>query len=158
MSTEPTAASVTYQMGRLARPLRTVARALEVIAVISAVGGIIGGIGLATVKTTTLGTDFLGNAATQETHPYVALGIGFAIEALVGSLLFWAVARGLQLFAVDVAARHGVDLDAPVASAAPQRAVAPTVQPMIGRAAGWYPDTVGDNPSLLRYWNGTAWT
>ncbi len=154
MSTQPVPASVTTQMASLARPLRSAARALEIIAFISAVGGIVGGIGLATVKTTTLGSDFLGNATTQQSHPYVALGIGFAIEVLVASLLFWAVARGLQLFAVDVAARHGVDLDATTVAAA-QLAVSPTIQAMTGREAGWYPRHLGGRssaPAVLE-WN-----
>jgi hypothetical protein len=146
-------ADFTRQIASLARPLRNAARALESVAIIGAIAGAALGVVVAASETTTFSAGFDGlEPGTQ--HPYVALGIAIVLEALLSGWFFWAVARGLQLLAVDTADRHGIDLD-------PVRAAEPTnVQPaMPGHPAGWYPDQlIADPASQWRWWNGTQWT
>jgi hypothetical protein len=84
---------------------------LQVLAIIGAIGGVILGIVTATISRTALSTDAFGSPSTGTTHPYVGLGIAIALEALISGLFFWAIARGLQVIAVDTASRHGVNLD-----------------------------------------------
>src|SRR5689334_2284423 len=89
------------EVTRLAHPLRSAAKVLEVIAIIGGAIGVVLGIAFATVASQ--------NVITQETtHPYVAVGLAIVVESVLSALFFWAVARGLQLIAVDTAARYGV--------------------------------------------------
>ncbi|MCU1466093.1 MAG: hypothetical protein JWM72_2021 [Actinomycetia bacterium] len=105
---------INQEIARLARPLVRAARALEVISIFGAIAGVVLGILFATVTATTLSTDILGATSPTTTHPYVAVGIAIALEAIVSGWFFWAVARGLQLMAVDAAARYEVDLNTEV--------------------------------------------
>ena len=90
-----------------ARPLRSAASALEVIAVVSSIGGVIAGIVIAKhVQTTTKAGALTGG----KTHPWVAVGVAVIIAAILLGALSWCVARAISLFAADVAARHGVDI------------------------------------------------
>jgi hypothetical protein len=164
MSAEVSSEAFARQIWRLARPLRGSARALEVVAIFGAIAGAILGVVFATVTTTTVTSDFNGNAFPTTTHPYVAVGSAIALEAVVSGWFFWAVARGLQVIAVDVAQRHGVDLDAAVEDKGSSAGVGPSSStpvyaPVAGHPAGWYPDPMNESPEeRARYWNGSQWT
>ena len=138
------------EVARLARPLRSTSRVLEVVAIVGGAIGVVLGIAFATVSSQ--------NVITQErTHPYVAVGLAIAIESIVSALFFWAVARGLQLIAVDTAARHGVGFQ--VESRASNAGASAGDASMAGTGPGWYPDPDQDPTGLRqRYWNGIKWT
>jgi uncharacterized protein DUF2510 len=139
----------------LARPLRNAARALEGVAVLGAIAGVVLGIIFAATETTMLTAGFGGVEATTE-HPYVAAGIAIALESLIAGWFFWAMARGLQLLAVDTADRHGINLDEPSEGAAAVPAITTATR---DTPAGWYPDQLIANPEeQWRYWNGSQWT
>jgi hypothetical protein len=139
------------EVARLARPLRSASKVLEVVAIIGGALGVVLGIAFATVSSQ--------NVITQETtHPYVAVGLAIAIESIVSALFFWAVARGLQLIAVDTAARHGVGFHIEL-SASPAGGALAGDASMAGAGPGWYPDPDQDPTGLRqRYWNGIKWT
>jgi len=109
------------KIGILAKPLEKRAGNLETFAVLSALFGMIGGI-LFAFQTS---IDSLGNT----THPYVALGIGITVAALVQGVFVWCIARALRLFAVTTAADYDIDLTldagSPSGPLAPPASVAP---------------------------------
>jgi hypothetical protein len=105
------AESVDRDVARLAPALRSIGAALEVIAIIGAIAGVILGIVFAATSANTTTIDALGNASPATTHPYIAVGIAIAVQAVIGGLFVWAVGRAVRLYAIDVAGRHGVDLD-----------------------------------------------
>ena len=74
-----------------ARTLSTAGKFLEVVAIVAALGLLIGGISLV-VHTN---TDALGNV----THPTVGPGIGLIVGSVIGGVFYWALARGLRVFA-----------------------------------------------------------
>jgi hypothetical protein len=111
-----TAEEIGTQVVELARPLRTAARLLELVAVVSTALGIIGGI----VVMMRTGTDFDGNT----THPYIGLGIGLIVTVLIAGTANWTFARALQLFAVQTAASHGFSIVPDRVSPPPTSAVA----------------------------------
>jgi hypothetical protein len=100
-------ASVAVRVSRLAQGLRSGAKFLEFVAVVSIAGGVVLGIVVASQTSTTLSQFGSGS----NTHPYVGSGIAIMVGALVGGIFYWCVARALRLFAEHVATAHGVDLD-----------------------------------------------
>jgi hypothetical protein len=106
MATESTPGDVRERTKQLvvtlAKPLRQVASVLEALAMLGAIGGVVGGIAIAAHSD--IGID-------GSTHPWVGAGLGVIAAAIIAGVFNWALARALQLFAVDVAARHGGILD-----------------------------------------------
>jgi hypothetical protein len=74
------------RIAKLASPLRAVAVAREVYAIVSAIGGIICGV-ILIART----EQSLGNANT--THPWAGAGIALAASALLYGAFVWFVAR-----------------------------------------------------------------
>ena len=162
----------TSRLEQLARPLHSVAKALETIAILSAIGGAVSGIAFANVTTSGLSVGILGGTSTTTSHPYVAVGIAIALESIVSGLLFWAVARGLRLFTMDLASRHDITLDVPHADATAHehgpnlwRDVPDSTPPVSKSAlpppppntyASWIADPSGRHPD--RWWDGLQWT
>jgi hypothetical protein len=99
----PIATSITDRINRLAHGLRSGALFLEIVAVVSIIGGVVVGIGVALQTSTT--------ADSLTRHPYVINGILVMVGATIGGIFYWCVARALRLFAEHVALTHGVDLD-----------------------------------------------
>ena len=130
---------------------RSASKVLEVVAIIGGALGVVLGIAFATVSSQ--------NVVTQATtHPYVAAGLAIAVESIVAALFFWSVARGLQLIAVDTAARHGVgfQIEFSEPDAGTPTADGPS---MAGAIPGWYADPEQEPAgSRQRYWNGIKWT
>ena len=78
-------------ISRHALTLGGVGLILEVVAVLAALGALITGIVLPAHKT----TDEFGNSS----HPDVSAGVSLIVAAVVGGLIYWALARALRLFA-----------------------------------------------------------
>jgi hypothetical protein len=82
--------------------LRRAAIFLEVLAIMSGIGGIIGGLVLATAKS----SDSYGNS----THPYVGAAITVIGASIAAAVFYWAIGRALHVYAVDTALRNGQDI------------------------------------------------
>jgi hypothetical protein len=101
----------------LARTLVKVAIALEVLAWVVGIGGIIGGVAIALVKWTVIVTpavtDSFGTvtapAVTTTTHPYVAAGVATGVAVVVSAAFMWAVARALRIYGSTVAGEDARD-------------------------------------------------
>ena len=89
----------------LSRPLRSGAIALEIYAIVNAIGGVVVGIALASHTEPTVRGEFV--TSDTSTHPWVVAGIGLATGALLFGLFLWCVGRALHIYAEDTAARHG---------------------------------------------------
>jgi hypothetical protein len=89
------------------RSLRSAASLLEVVAILSSIGGVIAGI---VIATHTQKTTPAGALTTNNLHPWVAAGIAVVIAAILLGVLSWCVARAIGLVAADVAARRHVDI------------------------------------------------
>ena len=88
-----------------ARGLFRVARILEWVAIIGGVLGVIAGLAIA-------GTSEKAADGTSTTTPYGGIGFSIVLGAVLNAALFWAIARALVLFAMDVNSRHStVPLD-----------------------------------------------
>ena len=87
-----------------ARVLRSAASLLEVVAILASISGALAGAIIAGHVRTTAGSTGL------KTHPQLAAGIAVIIAAVLLGVLAWCIARAIGLFAIDVAARQGVDL------------------------------------------------
>lgn len=74
----------------------------EVVALVGGGLGVLLGLLVAMDKD----TEVVADVATS-THPYVTFGLAIAVAAVLNAALFWAIARGLRLYALDVNARHG---------------------------------------------------
>jgi len=140
------------RIASLARPLRKGAQILEVVAWLGGVAGAIGGIAIAIESST--GIDSFGNTTT--THPYVAAGIAVGCVAVVQAVFLYCIARALNLFAVHIAAVHGVEIDLSALVQTPPMTVPIVSSTTMAVPPGWYPDPVKQGES--RYWNGTKWT
>jgi hypothetical protein len=85
-----------------ARWLRVAASILEIVAIVCSIGGVLVGAAItAQVRATGTGA---------KTHPHVAFGNAVILAAVLLGLLSWCVARAIGVFAIDVAARQGVDI------------------------------------------------
>jgi len=100
-----------------ARSLRNAASLLEVTAIVCSIAGVIAGAMIAAHVRYAANEPGL---TTAKTHPHFAAGIAVIIAAVLLGVLSWCAARAIGLFAVDVAARHGSDLTAPVTSRLPE--------------------------------------
>ena len=153
---------VPAEMRRLLRPLHAAAQALEVVAIVGAIGGVILGIAFATTTSTSFTTNFLGSTSPTTSHPYVAAGIAIAFEALISGLLLWAIGRGLRVISLDCAARYDVTFDSQATSGvevAPDQFGEREDASMAGSAPGWYRDPwANQGDPMFRYWNGLKWT
>jgi hypothetical protein len=88
-----------------ARGLFRAARILEWVAIIGGVLGVIAGLAVA-------GTSEKATDGTTTSTPYGGLGFSIVLAAVLNAALFWAIARALVLFAMDVNSRHSkVPLD-----------------------------------------------
>ena len=97
----------------LARPLRSGAIALEIYAIVNAIGGVVAGIALALHTEPTVSGELV--TSDTSTHPWVVAGIGLATGALLFGLFLWCVGRALHIYAEDTAARHGDPISLPKA-------------------------------------------
>ncbi|MDQ1479816.1 MAG: hypothetical protein QOI44_677 [Actinomycetota bacterium] len=86
-----------------ARSLRLAASILEIVAIICSVGGVM--VGAAITSQVRVAT-----ATAAKTHPHVAAGNAVLLAAILLGVLSWCVARAIGVFAIDVAARQGVDI------------------------------------------------
>jgi hypothetical protein len=88
----------------MATGLRRAAVFLEVVAILSAIGGVIVGIGLAIYPVHEHVPAILsGDPSSITTHPFIAAGAGLAVGAVIAAVLYFAIARALSLFAEYVA-------------------------------------------------------
>lgn len=133
------------KVARLAAPLRWAGGFLEGVAVCSALGGVIVGIAVAAQSRTTVASDF-SDATT--THPYVQLGVGIAIAALISGVLYWGIARTIRV----VGACSGLLGDASVAE---KTEIDPTTgQPSAAAKTG--EPTEADRQAWLAYYRETG--
>jgi hypothetical protein len=88
---------------QLAGSLSSAGAFLEVLAVVVAVSGVIGGAVLAQSSN----TDGLGNRS----HPYVASGIGLMIGSIVGGVLYWADFRVMRVVGEYARFRAGGEVE-----------------------------------------------
>ena len=91
-----------HQVVGLTKGLRKAAGILEVLAILSGIGGVLAGIAIAASSS----TDYLGNS----THPFVVAGLAVACGSVVAAVFYWAIARALNVYAVDTALRNGEDI------------------------------------------------
>jgi hypothetical protein len=94
-----------------ARSLRVASSVLEMVAVVCSVIGILAGIAIASHVHIT---------AAGRTHPQLAAGVAVIVAAILLGAIGWCVGRAIGVFAIDVAARQGVDIREPAPSKLPE--------------------------------------
>jgi hypothetical protein len=92
------------QLVKRARLLRFAGSALEIVAIVASIAGVIAGGAIAGHVRITDG------AVGGKTHPYLAAGITVIVAVVLLGALSWCVARFIGVYASDVAARQGVDI------------------------------------------------
>lgn len=129
-----------------ARGLFRVARILEWVAIIGGVLGVIAGLAIA-------GTSEKAADGTSTTTPYGGIGFSIVLGAVLNAALFWAIARALVLFAMDVNSRHSnVPLDTSLALGSSTRpSVWPPAEPGAAPSTGSEPA-----PGSARVWSRGA--
>ena len=97
--------SDSFQIHDKARGLFRIAGILEWVAIAGGVLGVLAGLAVA-------GTSNKAADGTTTSSPYVGVGFSIVLAAVLNAALFWAVARALVLYAMDVNSRHSsVPLD-----------------------------------------------
>lgn len=118
--------SDSFQIHDKARGLFRVARILEWVAIVGGVLGVLAGLAVA-------GTSDQAADGTTTSTPYAGVGFSIVLAAVLNAALFWAIARALVLYAMDVNSRHSsVPLD-----------VGQLSGPMTARASVWPPAESG---------------
>ena len=169
--------------------LTDTSNSLEAFAFLSMVLGVLGGLVVAVQTTEECSIDTILGRLYEDCstgRPYVGLGIGIAVAAVLNGLLFLGVARSMRVLARYVSWRVTQPGNVPgaVSSATVPRAPSPTrpsqdvsssttnlvapappIQRVTPEAAGFYLDPYIDIDALapdsllpMRMWDGTQWT
>jgi hypothetical protein len=136
-----------------ARGLFRVARILEWVAIIGGVLGVIAGLVVA-------GTSDKAADGTTTSTAYGGLGFSIVLAAVLNAALFWAIARALVLFAMDVNSRHSnVPLDTSLSLGSSTRpSVWPPAEPGAGAPQSSGAGSTGSEsaPGTTRVWSRGA--
>jgi hypothetical protein len=87
----------------------TAVRVLEPIVVVGAAVGVVCGIIFAAQTTPGISLGILGKISLTNSHPYTAAGVAISVTSLLGGAIMWAIARGLRIFLLDLAARYELE-------------------------------------------------
>ena len=96
------------ELRTLSRPLQTVARILEPIAIVGGAVGAVCGVIFARASTPGISLGIVGKISLTNSHPYGSAGIAISITSILGGTTMWAIARALRIFLLDLAARYEV--------------------------------------------------
>ena len=105
----PESTSHPVELQKLSRPLLAAVRILEPAVIVGAVVGFVCGVIFARAATPGVSLGILGKISLADSHPYRAAGIAISVTSLLGGATMWAIARGLRIFLLDLAARYEVE-------------------------------------------------
>jgi hypothetical protein len=105
----PESTSHPVEFQKLSRPLLTAVRILEPVVIVGAAVGFVCGVIFARAATPGVSLGILGKISLADSHPYRAAGIAISVTSLLGGATMWAIARGLRIFLLDLAARYEVE-------------------------------------------------